>query len=64
MRIERRAAVNGNGHNPRLDGWFKPEPLDPRVLRRALTLRAWRERNALIGALIESTWRVESVDAA
>lgn len=35
---------NVNGHNPRLFGWFMPEPLDPKVLRRVLALRAWRER--------------------
>lgn len=54
--ITRGAATYGNGHYPRLIGWFMPEPLDEKTLRRALTLRAWRLRNAFIQALINSTW--------
>lgn len=46
------AVAHGNGHNPRMVGWFMPEPLDSRILDRVLMLRAWRERNAIIGALI------------
>ena len=46
-----KSAVNGPCHNPKLAGWFMPEPLDPRVMLRVITLRAWRERNAFIGPL-------------
>lgn len=58
-RMTSKAGPNGNGNLPQLDGWFMPEPLNPRVLRRVLTLRAWRERNAVIGALTEISGGVE-----
>lgn len=52
-----------NGHNPKLQGWFMPESLDEKIMKRALTIRAWRERNAFIHGLINDACVVKSANA-